>query len=237
MRNPIKCVVVDDEPLAVKLMAKHIGQLPQLSLVGQYTNPLEVISFLKHNPVDLLFLDIQMPVLTGIDFVKSMPKIPAVIFTTAYRDYAVESYELDTVDYLLKPITFPRFLKAVQKYEATRKPLTAIAQPLPTLKAPEQDWIYINVNKKHIKVSFPDIRYIESIKDYVRIHTSSQSFMTKETLTDFSQKLPDYFLRIHRSFVVNEQQVTAFTAQDVEIGEVELPIGGKYKEEVQGRLG
>lgn len=232
MNHPIRCLVVDDEPLAIKLMCKHIEQLPQLSLAVTCSNALEAINYLKRHPVDLLFLDIQMPVLTGIDFVKTMPQIPAVIFTTAYRGYAVESYELDVIDYLLKPITFPRFLKAVQKFEAQQPSTPPPNLPIANPSLPTPDWIYINVNKKHIKIPFADIRYIESIKDYIRIHTTSQSHMTKETLTDFIGKLPDHFLRIHRSFVVNVHQVTAFTAQDVEIGEVELPIGGTYKEGV-----
>ena len=230
MNPPIKCLVVDDEPLAVKLMVKHIEQVPQLLFIGQCSNAIEAMAFLKENETDLVFLDIQMPVLTGIDFVKSLHHLPAIIFTTAYRDYAVESYELEVVDYLLKPITFPRFLKAIQKYEGHHS--GAMTTEISTSQTYSEipSWMYVNVNKKHVKIHFAEVLYVESIKDYVRIHTEEESYMTKDTLTDFCLRLPDHFLRVHRSFAVNSHRVTAFTTQDVEIGEKEIPIGSSYKE-------
>jgi len=234
----IKCLIIDDEPLAIKLIKRHVEQIPSLELVNTFQNPLEAFELLKKEKIDLLFLDIQMPVLTGLEFVKALQNPPSVIFTTAYRDYAVESFELNIVDYLVKPITFTRFLKAVLKYE-NQIHKTNLSPP--TLftnvkNAPTSNHIYVNANKKHIKVSFEEILYIESIKDYVRIHTKENSTMTKFKISEFEKKLPNTFLRIHRSFIVNTHQITAYTAHDVEIGNKEIPIGGSYKNVVGKRL-
>jgi len=235
----IKCLIIDDEPLAIKIIKRHVEQLPSLELVDTFQNPLEAFELIKKEKIDLLFLDIQMPVLTGLEFVRALQNPPSVIFTTAYRDYAVESYELNIVDYLVKPITFTRFLKAVNKYESQ---FQKIEQPSPTLASPTQtssvpNYIYVNSNKKHIKIIFEDILYVESIKDYVRIHTNDTSIMTKFKISEFEEKLPDNFLRIHRSFIVNTSQITAYTAHDVEIGDKEIPIGVSYKKVIGERLG
>lgn len=235
----IKCLIIDDEPLAIKLIKRHVEQVPSLELVDTFQNPLAAFELIKKEKIDLLFLDIQMPVLTGLEFVKALQNPPSVIFTTAYRDYAVESFELNIVDYLVKPITFTRFLKAVLKYE---NQIQKIESPAPTPltilpKAPTSDHLFVNANKKHIKISFEDILYIESIKDYVRIHTKETSTMTKFKISEFEKKLPENFLRIHRSFIVNTYQITAYTAHDVEIGDKEIPIGGSYKIVVGERLG
>ena len=235
MSKPIKCIIVDDEPLGIKVIKHHVEQVPGLELVATFQNALEAFELLKNQSVDLLFLDIQMPVMTGIDFAKALQNPPAIIFTTAYRNYAVESYELNAIDYLVKPITFPRFFQAVNKFIEQKKESQPVVAP-PTQAAQRDAHIYVNSNKKHIKVAFQDILYIESIKDYIRIHIPNQTIITKEKISEFEQKLPGHFLRIHRSFIVNLKQVTAFTAQDVEIGEREIPIGGSYKREVLGRL-
>lgn len=233
MSDKFKCLIIDDEPLAIMLIEKHISQIPQLEIVASCQNPLAAFEILKKEPIDLLFLDIQMPVLTGLEFAKSLQHPPSIIFTTAYREYAVESYELNVVDYLLKPITFTRFFKAINKFLNSRQaeptPIVQVSVPTSSV-APE--FIYVNANKKHVKVLFQDILYVESIKDYVRIHTKDQRITTKDKISEFDQKLPDYFLRIHRSFIVNQRQITAFTAHDVEIGETEIPIGVSYKKGV-----
>ncbi len=232
----IKCIIVDDEPLAIQLIEGHIEQVPGLELVASYKNALEAFESLKKEHVDLIFLDIHMPVLTGIDFVKSLHSPPGIIFTTAYRNYAAESYELNVIDYLIKPITFTRFFKAVAKftnqYQQSVKPIE-IAVKNEVLN----DHIYVNSNKKHIKVEFEQILYVESIKDYVRIHTAEKSITTKDKISDFEKKLPATFLRVHRSFIVNTNKITAFTKQDIEINEQEIPIGRSYKETILKRFG
>jgi len=228
-----RCLIVDDEPLAIQLLKSHVEQVPNLDLVATSDNALEAFEVLKNEPIDLLFLDIQMPMLTGVEFLKSLATPPKVIFTTAYRDYAMEGYELNIVDYLLKPITFERFFKGINKYfELTQA--TAPALPVNVVQtAPAvNDHLFINVNKKHHKVRFDEILYIESIKDYLRIYTNAEPFTTKEKISEFIEKLPEQFIRIHRSFIVNKDKVTAYTATDVEIGPMEIPIGGNYKIQV-----
>lgn len=239
MSEKVKCLIVDDEPLAIQLIQAHIERLPQLEIVAACQNALDAFDLLKKEKIDLIFLDIQMPVLTGIEFVKSLQHPPSVIFTTAYREYAVESYELEVVDYLLKPITFTRFFKAINKYLNQKQDIPVTTTP-PSSTSPsrtEDQFLYVNANKKRIKVWFQDVEYIESLKDYIRIHQGTGSITTKEKISEFEQKLPAYFLRIHRSFIVNTKKITAYTAHDVEIKEKEIPIGGSYKKEVFKKLG
>lgn len=234
MSNKIKCMIVDDEPLAIQLLTAHVNQIDQLELVATANNPIEAIGLLKEHNVDLLFLDIQMPVLTGIELVKALQNRPDVIFTTAYRDYAVESYELDVVDYLMKPITFVRFVQSVNKY--LDKKSNAIVEQPNTTNHSENNSIYVNVNRRYVKVIFDEINYVESVKDYIHIHTITDKIITKETISNFETKLPKNFIRIHRSFIVNRAKITAFTSHDIEIGTKEIPIGGSYRDEVIGKL-
>lgn len=235
MKN-IRCIVVDDEPLAIGLLEKHIQQIPQLDLIASCWNALQAFALLKEEAIDLIFLDIQMPGLDGIEFVKSLPHKPHIIFTTAYRDYAVESYELDVMDYLLKPITFNRFFKSINKY------LDKINQPSFVTNASQEKepmvepFIYVNTNRKYVKVPFLEVLYVESLKDYVRIFLKGQEIVTKDKISDFEKKLPNYFLRIHRSFIINTQKITAFTAHDIEVNGQEIPIGISYKKEVMAFL-
>ena len=227
----VQCLIIDDEPLAASLIEDYVSKVPQLEIVAICNNALEAFEILKTKKVDLLFLDIQMPTLTGIDFLKSLRNPPKVIFTTAYREYALESYELEVLDYLLKPIPFNRFFQAIDKYFKTI-PSNKISSPDENSKEDIANYIYVNVNKKHHKVLFDDILYVESLKDYIRIHTSENSIMTKEKISDFEQLLPSFFLRTHRSYIVNTEKITAFTSQDVEIGNLEIPLGISYKKQV-----
>lgn len=230
----IRCLIIDDEPLAIEVIKAHLAQLPELALVGCFGNPVAALETLKTEQIDLIFLDIEMPLLSGIDFIKTIPTVPKVIFTTAYRNYAIESYELDVVDYLLKPISFSRFFKSINKF----KTLTQLPPSIAAGKGEVllNDHLYVNANKKFIKIAFNAILYVESMKDYIRIHTSEKTVVTKEALSSFEAKLPFEFLRIHRSFIVNTKKVTAFTKVDVELGKTELPIGSSYKDTVLGFL-
>lgn len=229
----IRCLVIDDEPLALQVIQTHLDKIPGVELVATFQNPIEALDLIKSTKIDLIFLDIEMPLLSGIDFLKTLQNPPKVIFTTAYRNYATESYELDVVDYLLKPISFTRFFKAVNKY----KNLVNITVSIPTIKEEEaNDYLYVNSNKKFIKLNFRDVLYVESIKDYVKVYLHDKSVITKDSISNFEHKLPQEFLRIHRSFIVNINKVTAFTKVDVEIGEREIPIGASYKDDVIGFL-
>lgn len=228
------CIIVDDEPLAIKLIKRHVDEIPSLNLIATCGNAIEAFEVLKKESIDLIFLDIQMPTMTGIDFVKTLQNAPSIIFTTAYRDYAVESYELNVVDYLLKPITFTRFFQAVNKFLEQQETTTTVVT-IPEVDN-SNDHLYVNSNKKHIKVEFDQIKYIESIKDYIRIHSDGKNIITRERISDFEEKLPAHFLRVHRSFIINTKKITAFTANDIEINEKEIPIGSSYKKLVQDRL-
>ena len=226
----IRCLIIDDEPLAIEVIKMHLSQLPELELVATFNNPIEALELLKQDNINLLFLDIEMPLLSGIDFIKTISNVPKVIFTTAYRNYAIESYELDVVDYLLKPISFSRFFKAINKYKTLLElPVSAVTT---TDEVVANDHIYVNVNKKFVKIKFADMLYIESIKDYIRIHLPNKNIVTKDAISNFEDKLPNEFLRTHRSFIVNTTKITAFTKVDVEIEATEIPIGASYKDAV-----
>ena len=222
--------MVDDEPLAISLLQKHVKQLDFLEVAGTCPNALKALEILKNREIDLMFLDIRMPAISGIDFLKMLRNPPKVIITTAYREYALDGYDLDIVDYLLKPITFDRFFKAIERYlraSDLSAPLTAAPS------AGEVSSISVKSGYKNIRISTDDILYIESLKDYVKIVTPTDAIAAKYRISDMEIELSAKgFLRIHRSFIVNLKQVSAFTASDVEIGKTELPIGESYKEQV-----
>ena len=228
----IRSIIIDDEPLARSLIEGHITAVPFLEHCGSFKNAILAADFLSKNQVDLIFLDIQMPILTGIQFLKTLSRPPKVIFTTAYREYAIESYELEVVDYLLKPITFERFFKAVSKLNIpVQAPPTPTVAAAPVEATPEA--IFVQSNKKHIKLVLDDILYVESLKDYLKIHQKKGVLVIKERISHFATQLPAArFLQVHRSYIVNTAAVTAFTQLDIEIGSIEIPIGGKYKEGV-----
>ncbi len=224
-----KCLIVDDESLARELIATHLGHLEDFELVASCANALEARAILQQQKVDLLFLDIEMPLLKGTTFFKGLTDKPRVIFTTAFRDYAVEGFELNAVDYLLKPILFDRFLQAIDKF------MTSLDREQEQ-RQPSKNYIYVQSKRKNIKVFFDEIQYVESLKDYIRIHLLEGNLVVKYGITAFEQQLDQRFLRVHRSFLVNTDKVTAFTRQDVEIGAIEVPIGDSYKDEVLNRI-
>ncbi|MEC5146393.1 LytTR family DNA-binding domain-containing protein [Chitinophaga sp. 212800010-3] len=237
--NKIQCLIVDDEPLAAEVLQTYIGLVDHLSLAGICHNALEAMVFLQQHKVDLLFLDIRMPRLSGIDFLKALPRRPAVVFTTAYRDYAVEGFDLNVLDYLVKPIPFERFLAAIGKYHAQQgiaAPLASLSIP-PASPSPGDNFIYLKADKKMIKVFHHEILYIESLKDYVKVKTITQDIITYQRITYLEEKLPDEkFLRIHRSYIIAIDKIKAFTASLIEVGGEELPVGRLYKEEVMKRI-
>jgi len=224
-----KCLIIDDEPLAIQVIQAHLEQFSDIELITTFENPVNAFDLLKNEDIDLIFLDIEMPLLSGIDFIKSLSNPPKIILTTAYRNYAIEGYELDIVDYLLKPISFSRFFKAINKYKRiTNRSYSEL--PTSTEKI-SNDHLYVNSNKKFIKINFDEILYVESIKDYIRIHLFNKSVVTKDAISNFEKKLPTIFLRTHRSYIVNTTKITAFTKLDVEIEQREIPISASYKEQ------
>ncbi|MFC2135359.1 LytR/AlgR family response regulator transcription factor [Bacteroidota bacterium] len=228
-----KCLIIDDEPLAIEVIESHLEKINDIEIAAKCENAVEAFEIIRKKNIDLIFLDIQMPELTGIDFLKSLSNPPKVILTTAYRKYALEGYELDVVDYLLKPISFERFMKAINKYyKAAGNELKVIQE-----EKDGEDYIYVKENKKSIKLDFAEIKYIESLKDYVTIYTETKKVITKITMTELEEKLPsNKFIRIHRSFIVSIPKIEAFTSTSIEIGKKELTIGRNYKNSVMKAL-
>ena len=235
MSKPYACIVVDDEVLGRELIASHLAHLPQLELVASCASAIEASQVLEEQAVDLMFLDIEMPVMKGTDFYQGLGKPPAVIFTTAYRDYAVEGFELQAVDYLVKPIVFSRFFKAVQCFLAQTGG-TEIATPSNDGSQQTGD-LFIRVDRKNIRLRREEILYVRGMKGYLEVHTGSQRHIIKSTLGGFAEKLGAGFLRIHRSYLVNQSHISAVTRHDVEIGDMELPISDAYRDAVLSTLG
>lgn len=231
--SPIRCLLIDDEPPAIALLANYASMVDQLEVVGTSQSAVKAFSLLQETPVDLLFLDIQMPVLTGIDFIKSLQQPPAVILTTAYREYALDGYDLDIIDYLLKPIAFDRFLKAVGRYKSRQeKAVSGITEIEKGITA-SPTHIFVNVNRTHHKLSLQDIIYIESLKDYVRIHTTEARLVVKGNLGSFMERLPvEQFVRIHRSYAIALPHLRTYNQAEVDVAGYKLPIGASYREDI-----
>jgi len=228
----LKCLLVDDEPPAREIIRRYIEAVPMLELAGEFGNALQAMAFLQQHPTDLIFLDIRMPQLNGNEFLKAVKNPPPVIFTTAHAEYAVEGYELDVIDYLLKPIQFDRFIKAVNKALAFKGQHTH--EPKLATEEPKQDnFVYFRADRKMVKVMLNDIRYIESMKDYVKVFTNDDVIITKQSLNSVEAMLPEkQFIRTHRSFIVSLSKVKSFTHELIEINKEEIPIGKLYRNEV-----
>jgi DNA-binding LytR/AlgR family response regulator len=236
----IKCLVIDDEQPARDILKKHIDGVESLELSGSCNNAVEALSFLQSNNVDLLFLDIQMPHILGTNFIRTLKNPPRVIFTTAYRKYAIEGFELDAVDFLLKPISFERFLKAVNKVlQLNLQSNIADIHQAEKEKEKEQTqpFLYFRSDRKMVKVLFNDILYIEGLRDYIRIFTTTKTIVTKHLLASLQEMLPaDAFLRIHRSYIVSINKIDSYDADTIEISKKELPIGRLFKHDVNKLL-
>ncbi|UOE48913.1 LytTR family DNA-binding domain-containing protein [Mucilaginibacter sp. SMC90] len=235
----INCIVADDEELARSIIERYIAQLPQLRLVASCSNGAETFTALKNSKADLLFLDIKMPQLSGLELLRSVKNPPPVILTTAFREFALESFELNVIDYLLKPIPFDRFLKAIEKYESLTNP--------PGLNEPQKDdltddikeaFIYIKADKKMVRVLLKDILFIEGLKDYVQVHTADKRIITYQTLNYFEEKLPlGHFMRVHRSYIISLNHIQSYSASEIEISSRLVPIGSTYARSVLKQLG
>lgn len=232
----IQCLVVDDEPSARDVIKHYIAQLPQLSLAGECSNAVQVMGFLQQHPVDLMFLDIHMPQLKGIELLKILKHPPQVILTTAYADYALEGYELDVVDYLLKPIPFDRFLKAVQKAMPATQPIVEVTPSAPANA--NEGFVYFRVDRKMVKVMLSDIYYIECMKDYAKVVTAGGTLVTRQSMNALEALLPEsLFLRTHRSFIVSLPKIKSFTHEVIEVDKAEIPIGKLFRSGVMKVLG
>ncbi len=228
------CLIVEDEPLAAEVLQDYIRQVPFLSLKGICQDAIFALEALQKEKIDLVFLDIHLPKLKGLDFIKTLKTPPRIIITSAYHEYALQGYEHNVVDYLLKPIEFSRFLMAVNKLTQVPVPEHALTSFLP---APERASLFFNVSKKKVKIYLDEILYIESLKEYIRIYTTNKTILTKFPLGQIEELLAkNNFLRIHRSYIIARNRIDAFTASEVEVSGKQIPIGRSYKETVLATL-
>jgi DNA-binding LytR/AlgR family response regulator len=222
-------LIVEDEPLARNLISEYVRKVPYLNLIKACSNALEAMEVLRTTPIDLLFLDVQMPEITGISFLKSLQKKPLVILTTAYSEYALEGYELDITDYLLKPITFERFLKAVDKVNLRMSGIAPAPAPEKAAEAPP-DFIFVKDGTKLVRIRWDDILYVEGLKDYVTIHTRTQKVISLQRLKVLEEQLPaDKFIRVHNSFIIALDAIDSVHKDKIQIGQALIPIGDTYK--------
>lgn len=231
----IRCLVIDDEPYARELLSEFIAKLPNLKLEGAYSSALGALPSLSKKTVDVIFLDIQMPDISGIDFLKTLDKRPCVIFTTAFSEYALEGFELDVVDYLLKPFDFNRFLKAVNKL-TLRLEKSAPGYPSEKAQGRQPDFIFVKDGSKLVKVELKNILFIKGTREYVTIHTRDKKIMSLQTLKNLETELPPEFIRVHNSYIVFIPSVGTITKNEVEIEGETIPIGITYKKNFLDRI-
>ncbi len=228
--SKIKCIIIEDEPLAVKILTDYIMHVPFLEVAGKFKDAILASDFLRNNPVDLIFLDIHLPKLKGMSFLRTLTNPPAVIITTAYHQYAVEGFDLNVTDYLLKPFEFERFLVAVNKVKSARKEIVPLNENTET-----KDFIFLNVQKKKVKILFTEILYIESQREYIKIVTTKKVYISKISTNEIESLLPsNLFKRIHRSFIISIEKIESYSAETVEINGVSIPIGRGYKSIFEG---
>jgi DNA-binding LytR/AlgR family response regulator len=231
MSTLYKCMVIEDEPLAQQVLKKYITEHPSLELTAICADALEAQQLLAKQPVPVIFLDINLPRLSGISFLKTLSHPPLIIFTTAYPEYAVEGFELDAIDYLLKPFSFERFLKAVNKaLENLERPVSSVATAMPVS-------IFIKADKKVYKVDLDDILYVEALDDYVKVVTVETSYLVNDTLKGLQEELPAaQFVRVHKSYIIASSKIVFFEGNYIKIGSRDIPIGASYREEIFNRL-
>lgn len=234
----IRCLIIDDEPLAVRLVSSYIQQVPGLEIVAACNSAIDAFKILHEQKIDLIFLDIKMPKLIGTDFLRSIPNPPKVIFITAYRDYALDGYELDIVDYLLKPVSFTRFMKALAKATKLIAIDSNFASGNPEYKDNKDSFLYFKIDREMSKVLLREILFIESSKEYVKIYLETgKSLLVKQSISSMEKLLsPHRFLRVHRSYIATIEKISSFNSMHITIGNHKIPIGRLYKNEVEGVL-
>lgn len=227
----LNCLIIDDEEMAIKVIENHLQEFPDIKVIGTFQNPMAALPVIENETIDLVFLDINMPKVSGLDFLRNIKLKPHVIITTAYREFAVESFELNVVDYLVKPIPFARFLKAIDKVNS----LIQLEKGIPSEpQTREQPHIFLKSNKKLVKVYLNEILFIESLKDYIKIATTVGDFMILKSITAIQEELPpEQFMRIHRSFIISIEKIKALEGNTVETANRKIPIGRNYLKDVR----
>jgi DNA-binding LytR/AlgR family response regulator len=232
-----RVLIVDDEPYAIEIIEGYLAKFSEMELVGKCGDAIQAFQLLQQKPVDLMFLDIQMPGIKGTDLLRSLKNPPKVIFTTAYSEYALEGFELNAIDYLMKPIPFERFMRAIDKVYQLQdhKSKTIVTHEVPV--SDHEAFIYLKVERKTVKININDILWVESLRDYVKVITKEQAYISKQKISLLEEMLPDNkFIRTHRSFIVSLSKINSFYSYSVDVNGHELPIGRNYKQDVQKRL-
>ncbi|MDQ0639175.1 two-component system LytT family response regulator [Pedobacter sp. W3I1] len=227
----IKCLAIDDEPLALQLLADNISRIPFLELVASCDDAFVANKIMQEQAIDLIFIDIQMPGITGLQFIQSLVKKPMVIIVTAYKQYALDGFALDVVDYLMKPVSLDRFMKACNK----AKDLYELKQSAKQFNLPKQDYMFVNVGYSLMKINFNEILYVEGLKDYIQIHTatSPKAAVVRSSMKNIEEELPEHFERIHKSFIVNINKITAIRKNSLFVEDKELPVSDSYKQVIE----
>jgi DNA-binding LytR/AlgR family response regulator len=238
MNTKLRCLLVDDEPPALDILRTYIDATPMLEIAGECHHAMAAFEFIQNNDIDLIFLDINMPKLTGTEFLRALPSPPRVIFTTAHRDFAVEGFELGAVDYLLKPYSLDRFLRAVHRaINPAQKSSSQFNSTKESVATESERFLYVRADRKMVKIMIDEILYVESLKDYIKIILRDKQVITKQTITSLEEMLPENdFMRIHRSFIVAKKKIDSYSQSSVFVGKAELPVGPLYKHEIGKRL-
>lgn len=231
VKKEISCIIIDDEPLSVKLLESYTEICADTILVQKFTNPIEALHFLETCTADLILLDVQMPELNGIKFIKILQKKCLIVLTTAYPEYAVNAYDLDVVDYLLKPIVYERFLQAVSKVKEQLEAQKDTVNPKPA-----EDYFFVKSEYKMLKVYFKDIMYLEGLRDYVALHTKQCKILTLQSMKSFEQILPQNFVRVHKSYIVNTDEITIVNNNKLSIDKTVIPIGAVYSKNIKEKF-
>lgn len=233
----MKCIVIDDEPLGRQGVQMLATEVPDLEIVQSFANPLEATPILQQQPIDLIFLDIEMPRINGIDFLKNLPNAPMVIFTTAYPQYALEGFELDVIDYLVKPIRFERFFKAITKARAVHHAMKGMNDANNNFALTDDDHIFVRADRRFVKLYLKDIDVIEGLKDYSIIHTNGEKTITAMNLKTIESQLPqDLFVRVNKSYIVNKNHISLVESDNLHIGKKQVPIGERYRQDFFDRV-
>ncbi len=220
----IQCIIIDDEKPARDLIRAYAEEVSHLNVIGDYQNPVDAMATLSNNKIDLIFLDIQMPGLTGLDFIKTLTSKPAIVITTAYPQYAIEGFELDVLDYLMKPISFERFLKSVNKLKQVQTPVT-----IPERK---ENYLYFKADGQKHRVNVDEVLFVEGMKEYVKIVSDEKSLVTLASLKNLEIELPNSFIRVHKSFIINKEKVNSYSSTQIVINGIKIPIGRQYTDQV-----
>ncbi len=231
VKKEIRCVIIDDEPLSVALLESYINNCADTLLVQKFTNPIDALNFLETNMPDLILLDVQMPELNGIQLIKILQKKCLVVLTTAYPEYAVNAFDLDVVDYLLKPIANERFIQAIIKVKEQ-----LASQKINGKPKDDSDWFFVKSEYKMLKVYFKDVLYLEGLRDYVALHTRQCKLLTLQSMKSFEQNLPPVFVRVHKSYIVNTDEITSVNSNTVLVGNKIIPIGSVYAQNIKGKF-